>query len=77
LLQQRLGGAQQVMPGIGEADAASAAVEQRLFEKAFQATDLLADRRLGEVQLFGRLVETAQAGGGFEAAQGVQWRPVF
>ena len=30
--------------------------------------------RLGEVQLFGGLVKTTQAGGGFEATQGVQGR---
>ncbi|MCY1437782.1 hypothetical protein D9M71_539570 [compost metagenome] len=77
LLQQRLGGAQQIVTGIGQADAAPTAIEQRLLQVGLKAADLLADRRLGEVQLFGSLVKTAQPGGGFEAAQGAQGRPVF
>jgi hypothetical protein len=72
-----LRGAEQVVPGIGQADAAPGAVEQRLLQVAFQAADLLADRRLGEVQRLGGLVETAQAGSGFETAQGVERGPVF
>jgi hypothetical protein len=63
--------------GIGQADAASIAKEQRLFEVRLKAADLLTDRRLGEVQLGRCLVETAQPGGGFKAAKGAEWRPVF
>src|SRR5471030_1751332 len=59
LLQQRLGGAEQSVTGIGQADAASAAEKQRLLKVRLKAADLLADRRLGQVQLGGRLVKTA------------------
>nr|WP_246007437.1 hypothetical protein [Halomonas nitroreducens] len=77
LLQQRLGGAEKVPAGIGEADAAPVAQEQRLFEVGLETADLLADRRLGDVQLLGGTVEAAQASGGLEAAQGVQGRPAL
>ncbi len=77
LLEQGLGGAEQIEASVGQAHLASVAKEQRLLEIAFQAADLLADRRLGEVQLLGGLVEAAEAGGGFEATKGIQWGPVF
>ncbi|MNY34095.1 hypothetical protein D3C86_1684100 [compost metagenome] len=77
LLQQRLGGAEQIVPGIGQADAASASMEQGLFKVCLEAANLLADRRLGQVQLVSRLVEAAEPGGSFKAAKGAQRRPVF
>lgn len=48
LLEQGLGGAEQIEASVGQAHLASVAKEQRLLEIAFQAADLLADRRLGE-----------------------------
>ena len=77
VLQQRLRGAEQVMPGIGQADAAATAVEQWLFQVGFQAANLLADRRLGEVQCFGGLVEAAKPRGGFKTPERVERWPVF
>ncbi|MCY1434864.1 hypothetical protein D9M71_509390 [compost metagenome] len=77
LLQHRLGGALQVVTGVGQADAAAVAKEQRLLEESLQAADLLADRRLGQVQLFGGFMKAAQARGSFKAAQGIQGRPVL
>ncbi|MNJ66739.1 hypothetical protein D3C77_628390 [compost metagenome] len=65
------------MPGVGQAHAAATAVEQRLLQVGFQAANLLADGRLGQVQRFGGLVEAAQPCGGLEAAQGIQGWPVF
>lgn len=77
LLEQGLGGAEQIEADVDRARLASIAKEQRLLEIAFQAVDLLVDRRLGEVQLFGGLVEAVKAGGGFEATEGTQWGSVF
>jgi hypothetical protein len=51
--------------------------KQRLLKVRLKAADLLADRRLGEVQLIGGLVKTAEAGRRFEAAQGAERWPVF
>ena len=56
------------MAGIGQGDAAPVAKEQRLFQVRFQATDLLADGRLGQVQFVGSLVKTAQPRRRFKAA---------
>lgn len=77
LLQQRLGGAEQIVTGIGQADAAPAAEKQRLFKVRLKAADLLTDRRLGQVQLGGSLVKTAQSGGRFKAAKGAERGPVL
>ena len=48
--------------------------EQGPAEEAFQALDLLADRRLGYVQFLGGARETEMTRGGFEGAQPVQGR---
>ncbi|MNE78635.1 hypothetical protein D3C80_1750590 [compost metagenome] len=77
LLQQHLGGAEQVVPRIGQADAASTAKEQGLLKVRLKAADLLADCRLGEVQLGGSLVKTAQPGSSFKAAKGAERWPVL
>jgi len=77
LLQHRLGGAEQIVAGIGQRDTATVAKEQWLFEVRLEAADLLADRRLSEAQLIGRLVKTAEARSRFEAAQGAERRPVL
>src|SRR5471030_391601 len=77
LLQQRLGGAEQIVTGIGQADAASAAEKQRLLKVRLKAAALLADRRLGQVQPGGRLVKTAQSGGGLKGAKGTERGPLL
>jgi hypothetical protein len=51
--QDRPGLGQQPLPGLGQPDGTRRAVEQRLAELAFRAADLLADRRLADVQPLG------------------------
>lgn len=63
-----LGGAAQVLTGVAQVDVAGAK-EQRLFKNQFQAVGLQADCLRGQVRLFGCLIKTAQAGGGFKATQ--------
>jgi len=77
LPQQGLGGFQQVDAGVGEGDAAALPEEQRLLQRGFQAPDLLADGRLGQMQFLGGPVETTQAGGGLETTQRVQRWPML
>lgn len=43
VLEHRLGGAQQILAGIGQAHRAATAMKQGLFQVGFQAADLLAD----------------------------------
>jgi hypothetical protein len=56
----------------GELDVAGAAGEQRCPEFLFQALDLPADRRLGQVQLVGRVAEAEPARHGLEGPQAAQ-----
>ena len=51
-----------------------AAAEQRPAEIRLERLDLMADRRRGHVELFGRLGEAQVARGGLEGAQRVERR---
>jgi len=60
-------------PGIAEHDAASLAMKQRRSDLFLQCTDLLPQRRLGNVQGFGGPGEALQLGGHDEVAQVAQF----
>ena len=56
----------------GEPNAAPGAREERRAEIRLQFSDLLADRRLGQVQIFRRAGEAFQPRGGFEGDERVE-----
>ena len=65
-----LRGDQKIAPGIDQFDPPPDPAKQRLAKVIFQHADLMADGRLGDVQLFGRAGKTLQPGGGLKADQG-------
>ena len=63
----------QIAPaGFRQPQAARPPEEQRLAQQAFQVANLLAHRRLGDVELFSRRGETEAPGRRFEGTQPVQ-----
>ena len=63
-----------VLTDLGELDPAADAAEQRTAELRFETLDAMADRALGEIELFGSLGEARMPRGGLEGAQGVERR---
>ncbi len=59
---------------VGEHEAARQALEQGGVQILLEAAHLLAHGRGRDAQLGGRGHEAAQARGGFEGAQGIEWR---
>ena len=75
VVQQRqrfLHAAQQCRAGGVQHDAPAAALEQVETQLFFQATDLLADGAMGQVQAFGRGAQVLQFGHRAKGGQGVQ-----
>ena len=63
---------QQRLAFAGDLEPARAAHEQRHAEPLLERLHLVADRRLGDVQLLGGVRETCVTGGGLEGAQRIQ-----
>ena len=59
---------------LGQHQAPVETPEQGQAEAILQGLDLVADRRLGDMQLLGRLGEGEMPGSGLEGAQGVERR---
>src|SRR4029078_346690 len=68
-LQQATGVAEQHFALVGQSDAPRPAPEQWAFGLEFETLDLLAYRRLRQVEPFGCTMETAAIGDGKEGAQ--------
>jgi hypothetical protein len=71
--QDRLGIRQERAPGVGEADAARVAHEQRRIDLELQRAYLLGERRLLDVQLLRGARDVALAGDGDEVAEMAQF----
>ena len=74
--QDRLGVDQERAAGVGQADAARMAHEQRRVDLALERADLLAERRLLDVQLLGRAGDVALMRDGDEVAEMAQFHGV-
>ena len=75
--QDRLGIGQEGTAGIGQADAARMAQQQRRADLALQRPDLLAERRLLHVQLLGRARDMAFVRDGDEVAEVSQFHLAY
>ena len=69
-LQRRMGGDQEITARVHQLDAATDPAEQGLAKVVFKDAHLMADRRLGDVQLPGRAGKALQPRCGFKADQG-------
>src|SRR3546814_11586632 len=60
---------EQLLPELGQGDAARLALEQRQAEQILERADRAADSRLGQVQFGGRLADAAEARGNDEMVE--------
>ena len=77
LTQDPIAITQQQVPGLGELGLAATAVEQRHLKLLLEVLDLKADRRLGDIEAVGRLLEAALADDGAQDAQLVKGERQF